>query len=128
MSTKAAIGILILSVGFSWVWLSARQSPSVPGPGTGIATVTGTVKVGNTVPVTQSGEWKVDVANTPTVLAAPPNFVRVGGTYTVTWAGGERELVTITALGAGAWVRAESPNQGVRWLNTALVRSVEASR
>ena len=78
MSTKSVIAVFIFTVALSWAGLSARQSPSVPGPGSGIATVTGTIKVGNTVPVTQSGEWKVDVANTPTVIAikCPPVRLR----------------------------------------------------
>jgi hypothetical protein len=127
MSTKSVIGVLIFTVAVSWAGLSARQSQTVPGPGTGIATVEGTVKIGNTVPVSQAGQWNVDVANTPKVIVGPPDFLN-RGTYTITWAGGEREVVTITAVGVGLWVRADSPNQRPRWINTALVRSIEETR
>lgn len=136
MSTKIAIGVLIFTVALSWAGLSARQSQREPGQGSGVATVTGTVTIGNTVPVTvgntvqvnQAGEWKVAVANTPTVIPAIPGFLNRGGKYTITWGSGEREIVTIRPSGAGVWVQADSPNQPQRWINTALVRSMEEIR
>jgi hypothetical protein len=132
MRARIAVGALLLVAVLSLVGLSARQDQRVPGPGSGVATVTGTVNIGQIPPVTQAGTWKVAVdnspevrvSNRPTVSVASPEFLKQGSRYAITWTDGARENVTISGLAAGGWVRADSGGRG-RWLNLAAARSVE---
>jgi hypothetical protein len=105
-----------------------HQVQAVPGPGSGVVTVTGKVEVVNApdVGASQRGDWKMDVrvTNTPTVTLAPLSFVKVGGRYEVLWPNGEKEMVRIAELGAGEWIRVESTRP--RWVNLAAARSIEA--
>src|SRR4029079_7272554 len=77
---RRILGVILLAcVGLTAI--SARQAQNVPGLGTGEVTVKGVVAIANTVPVTQSGAWKVGVdgspevriGNEPIVWIAPPS-------------------------------------------------------
>lgn len=70
----------------------------------------------------QQGDWRVAIANTPTITVASPAFVKVGARYQITWATGERELVQVAAVEPGGWVRvADKPD---RWINISSARSL----
>lgn len=124
----------------AWAGAAQQTQPTMPGPGTGVVTVTGDVRIANrpSVEATQQGEWKVAVANTapvtvtntPTVSLAMPFTLRKGARYEIVWSAGERETVTIGDAGASAWVLAEPTGQlpGRRWLNLNQVRSISEPR
>jgi hypothetical protein len=115
----------------------AQEGQRFPGPGSGIIKVDGTVDVRNTptVHAAQAGEWKVQIANTPgvtvsntpTVTLAALGFLRVGGRYEVTWPTGERQVVVVSQLGSGGWVRVDGGRapKGQRWINAGAARSIE---
>ena len=115
----------------AWVMNSAGQGVRpVPGAGTGIIQVEGTVNVGNTPtvqvsnmpPVTaiQSGEWRVSVTGTPTVTVPSPDFLQFRRAYTITWPNNATERIVVDQIGANGWVRS-----GRRWFNLAQALSVE---
>ena len=110
---------------------AGQQTQPWPGPGTGIVPVTvkGSVDIG-TVPVvrvSQQGDWNVRVANTPTVIAAPPEFVRKGASYAITWTNGDQERIAVVEVGTAGWVRADRDGRS-RWTNLASARAVEEAR
>ena len=115
----------------AWVMNSAGQGVrSVPGAGTGIIQVEGTVNVGNTPtvqvanmpPVTaiQSGDWRVSVTGSPTVTVPSPDFLQVRRAYTIIWPDRGTERIVVDQIGTNSWVRT-----GRRWLNLAQALSVE---
>ena len=116
--------------------VSSAQVQSVPGPGTGVVTVTGEVAVANrpTVLATQEGEWRISLAgtapvsvtNTPSVALALPFTPRKGARYEIVWPTGERETIAVTQASGGAWVRVErsATTAGERWVNLAGARAV----
>ncbi len=124
----------------AWGAAAQQPQPSIPGPGTGIVTVSGDVRLANgtVVGAAQQGEWKVAIANTapvsvtntPTVALAMPFSVRKGARYEIVWSAGERETVTISDAGASSWVLVEVSGQptGRRWINLAQVRSISEAR
>jgi len=134
MRTKAAIGVLIAVAGLLCVRSSAGQVQPVPGPGTGIVTVSGTVDVGNVPSVNagQRGDWKVAVSNapdvrvvnTPTVAIAPVQFLKAGSRYEIVWSAGDREVIGVAQLGSEGWVRVNGGGRR-RWVNIAAARAVE---
>ena len=115
---------------------TGRQTQRMPGPGSGVVPVSGTVEIGNTpmVKAAQQGDWKVTVGNqadvritnTPLVTIAAPDFLKKSGRYSVTWASGEQETIVVTQAGTG-WVRTERDGR-VRWMNLASARAVEEVR
>ena len=117
--------------------LTARgQVQTVPGPGSGIVTVTGRVEVvDGVVRSIQSGDWKVTLANIPdvrvvntaTVAAAPLPFLKTGTRITLTWQDGSRETVRVGQLGGGGWVLDDSAGRN-QWVNLGAARSVEAAK
>ena len=128
--------VMIAGMGLWWAATAAQQEQAkVPGPGTGIFKVIGTVDVGNvpTVLATQAGQWKVDVANAPEVrvagapplVLAAPEFLKIKSRCDITWTAGDRETVQLVQLGPGGWVRVQTDNGRQRWVNLALARSVE---
>jgi hypothetical protein len=133
---RTAIGVMagVLIGAVAWTGAS-QQGQALPGPGSGIVTVTGEVKLANrpVVEAMQQGDWRVAIANTapvtvtntPAVTFAIPFTLHKGGRYEIVWSAGERETVTVTDAGAG-WVLAEFSGQmpGRRWLNLAQVRSI----
>jgi hypothetical protein len=130
---KALVAGTLLAIAAA-AWVNA-QGQQFPGPGSGIMNVAGTVNIGNRPGVTaaQEGDWKVAIANapevrvsnTPTVALAPLPFLKTGTRYEVTWSASEREVIAITTLGGGSWIRvAADGGQRARWLNLALARSV----
>lgn len=133
------IAVAVMATGaILWVRLSSGQEVrSNPGPGSGIVRVTGSVDVGNTplVDAAQRGDWKVAVANapdvrvtnTPTVAAAPPDFLKSGRRYQVTWPSGQREEIAVAQIGSGGWARIEpgSADGRRRWVNLAGAQAVE---
>jgi hypothetical protein len=135
MSTRIlAAGVL----GGSLIWAAVAAQQEVrptPGPGSGTMKVTGSVEVSNTptVEALQAGAWRVTLGETADVrLAAParvsihpPGFLRVGGRYTITWPGGEREGCAIEQIGAEGWVRTTAEGRQ-RWINVAMARSIDA--
>ena len=116
------------AAGLAWSG-AAAQAPPQASPGTGVVTIAGTVEVANTPSVNagQLGEWKVAVANTPSVTTPPPDFLRAGGRYDVTWANGDAERVVLEQIGRDGWVRVQAPD-GTRWINVAAARSLLAKR
>jgi hypothetical protein len=99
-------------------------------------TVNGEVSISNRpfVAAAQDGEWRVSLAgtapvtvtNTAAVTMAPPDVIRRGGRYEITWSGGEREIVTVAAIGEGAWVRIERTGveSRTRWVNLSMARAI----
>jgi hypothetical protein len=142
MSSKIVLAAPLIAAALGWAAVSARQVQSVPGPGSGVATVSGAVKVTNSPPTTLAGEWKVSVANAPpvtvpdgdwkvavanrpTVNVAPPEFVKQGGRYAITWTDGSSEIVTVAALAAGGWIRIDGNGSRQRWINLSVARRVD---
>jgi hypothetical protein len=90
------------------------------------------VTVAGTVKASQVGDWRVAVANVPdvnvvnipSVAVAAPEFLRVKGSYEITWPDGVAEGIVVQEIGRDGWVR----GQGERWINLALARSVQARR
>jgi len=130
---KQIVGVILLA-GVGIAAASARQGQNVPGLGTGEVTVKGVVGIANTVPVTQSGAWKVgvdgspevQVANQPIVWIAPPSFIKAGGRYAITWNAGDTETVTVSGVAGAGWVQVTTSNSPTRWINVTLARSIEA--
>lgn len=122
--SKSAVIVAMLSVAMmAWVVNSSGQAVRpVPGPGSGIVTVEGTVNVGNapTVHAVQSGAWNVTVTT-----VTNPDFLQLKRRYSVTWADRTTETVTVVQLGSNGWVRVESPRR--RWINLGQALSVEES-
>ena len=122
-------------VALVWAGASAQDVRPVPGAGTGLVKVVGTVDVGNdpVVRAAQNGEWRVTVGNTPTVRVgnnvalASPAFFREGARYRITWIAGEVETVTVADPGTNGWIRVESGG-GRRWINTSVSRGIEEVR
>ena len=130
-------GILVVLLTGAAVAAWAQQGQPRPGPGSGVVSVNGTVTLANAPGMTKEGDWRVAVANTPSVAIAntpsvnvantpnvnmaPPAFVTTGKRYQITWPSGETEQITAAATGAGAWVRVAGPE---RWINLAQARSV----
>ena len=90
------------------------QAQAVPGPGSGVVTVTGTVQIADgMIHAAQVGDWKVAVANapdvrvvnTPTVARAAWPFLRQGAQVTVTWPDGSTESIRIAQLGGAGGCR-----------------------
>ena len=104
------------------------------GLGTGEVTVKGVVGIANTVPVTQSGAWRVGVdgtpevrvGNQPIVWIAPPAFIKAGGRYAITWSAGDTENVTVSGVAGAGWVQVTTSNSSTRWINVTLARAIEA--
>jgi hypothetical protein len=130
---RRILGVILLAcVGLTAV--SARQGQNVPGLGTGEVTVKGVVGIANTVPVTQSGPWKVGVdgspevrvGNQPIVWIAPPSFIKAGGRYAITWSAGDKENVTVSGVAGAGWVQVTTSDSPARWINVTLARAIEA--
>jgi hypothetical protein len=125
----AAIGAAAM---FSVAASSGQDVRPVPGPGTGVVTVRGTIDVGSItsmpdVRALQAGEWKVALANTPNVRVAATthlDFVRQGQRYRIIWAPDRTEEVVVVQLGSWGWFRVESKDRR-RWINLNEAQSVE---
>jgi hypothetical protein len=134
MRMRVALGAAAL-VSTLGAFLYAQEVQKVPGFGTGVVTVAGTVDIGNTplVLAHQAGEWKVVLAappdvrvvNAPSVSVPTPAFLRSGSRYEITWSTGDRQVVRVIEVAPGGWLRVESPAE--RWINIASARSVEAA-
>ena len=132
---RQIVGVILLAA-VAVAAVSARQGQSVPGLGTGVVTVKGVVGIANTVPVTQSGAWKVGVdgtadvrvSNEPIVWIAPPSFIKARARYAITWSSGEKEDVTVSAVAGAGWIQVTTNNGSSRWVNLTLARSIEAAR
>jgi hypothetical protein len=130
---RRIVGVILLA-GVGLTAVSARQAQNVPGMGTGEVTVKGVVGIANTVPVAQSGAWKVGVegspevrvGNQPIVWIAPPSFIKAGGRYAITWNAGETENVTVSGVAGAGWVQVTTTNSSTRWINVTLARAIEA--
>lgn len=130
---RRIVGVILLA-GVGVTAVSARQGQNAPGLGTGVVNVKGAVDIANTVPVTQSGAWKVGidgspevrVANQPVVWIAPPSFIKAGGRYAITWNGGDTENVTVSGVAGAGWVQVNTSNSSTRWINVTLARAIEA--
>ena len=111
-----------------WSGVSAQQEMLPrPGPGSGVSKVAGSVTIDEMPDVNakQRGPWRVGITDLPEIQLAGLPFVRAGSRYEVTWSGGEKESVAVTAVGAGGWVKVQSPHN--RWVNLSSARSVEAA-
>ena len=125
MKLKLAVMTLIVAA-FGWAAIPAGQDVRpVPGPGTGIVTVTGSVDIGNMPPVRQGSDWQVRFASPPDVRLMPPEFVKPRGRLELTWMGGGSETVVVLEAGAGGWARVESSSGRPRWVNLAQAQAVE---
>jgi hypothetical protein len=121
-ATVAAAALICVAVS------SGQDVRPTPGFGTGVVTVQGTVDIGNSpsVAATQSGQWDVRVTNAPAVVAAPPEFLKAGRRYRVTWPDERSEVVVVAQLGSNGWTRVESTSgAGRRWINLAGAQAVE---
>ena len=128
MRTRIVAGVLFVAL---CVAVAAQQDVRpVPGPGTGIVKVTGSVDVGTMPPVeaVQRGDWKVAVSNTPTVQVVPAEFLKSGAVYVVTWSDGVQETLAVEQILTGTWVRTVTTEGRRRWVNLAVARSVQESR
>jgi hypothetical protein len=136
MRMRAAIGAAALALGVGVIALAQETKP-VPGFGTGIVKVEGTVEIGNMplVLAHQAGEWKVivtnpldvRVANAPTVSVASPDFVQKGGRYEITWSTGDRQQISVVELAPGGWLKVDAGARP-RWVNLSSARSVDEVR
>ena len=130
---RRIVGVILLA-GVVVTAVSARQAQNVPGLGNGEVTVKAVVGIANTVPVTQSGAWKVgvdgspevQVANQPIVWIAPPSFIKAGGRDSITWNAGDTENVTVSGVAGAGWVQVTTSNSSTRWINVTLARAIEA--
>lgn len=133
MRMRTAIGgaALVLSVG---AIVLAQDTQKIPGFGTGIVKVEGTVDIGNTplVLAHQAGEWKVvvtnpldvQVSNAPTVWLASPGFLRKGGRYDIIWANGDRQQISVAETAPGGWIKVDAGARQ-RWVNLSSARSID---
>lgn len=134
MRIRAAIipaALALIAVG---AVLYAQETKPVPGFGSGIVRVEGTVDIGNAPVVLahQVGEWKVVLAappdvrvvNVPNVSIPGPEFVKKGGRYEITWSTGERQVIRALEIAPGGWLRAEAGDRQ-RWVNLASARAVD---
>lgn len=125
MRTRLTVGALIAVGALIPVRSLTGQVQPIPGPGSGIVTVTGTVDVGN-VPVVnavQRGDWKVTIEALPAVTLAPLPFLRVGKTYRVSWPNGQTQTMTVRQTGPHGWVAIDTTQRS--WVNLAGAQSVE---
>ena len=132
MRMRVALGAAAL-VGAFGMFLYAQEVQKVPGFGTGVVTVAGTVDIGNTplVLAHQAGEWKVVLAapadvrvvNAPSVSVPTPAFLKSGARYEIIWSTGDRQVVRVVEVAPGGWLRVES-SPGERWISIATARSV----
>jgi hypothetical protein len=140
---RALRAVLVLSccVVCAGVAVSGRQVQRVPGPGSGIVTVSlvNDARV-NAVQssdwrvmqqgdwrVAQQGEWRVGVQGTVTTASGMPSFIGVGQTYDVRWAESEAfQRITIRSLVPGGWAEVAGAAGRVRWVNLARASSIEA--
>lgn len=117
----ALVGVAVLG----WTRAGAQQvlQPQA-NSGSGVVTVEGAVRA------TQVGDWRVSVANapdvhvvnTPSVAVAAPEFLKLRGSYEVTWPDGSRESIVVAQIGRDGWVRVEAD----RWVNVLAARSVKS--
>src|SRR5262245_5072174 len=100
----ARIVSVIVVISLVTIGLVAQVQP-VPGPGTGVVTVVGAVNVANTpsVNAVQSGEWKVSLASSPTVVLTPPEFLHLRGRYHIVWSSGQEQTISVLQIGSGGW-------------------------
>ncbi|MBA2305730.1 MAG: hypothetical protein H0W08_24285 [Acidobacteria bacterium] len=126
MRLAALVAVLGMAT-ISWAALHGQQEMlSKPGPGSGITTISGVVTIANTPTVTIANTPDVRVVQMPPMTIASPAFVRKGGRYSITWAEGDREDVTILDAGQDGWVQVENLRR--RWVNLGAARAVEESR
>jgi hypothetical protein len=130
--TAVVIGVIALA----WEFSARGQVQPVPGPGSGVVTVTGRVEIADgMIQARQNGDWRVAVANvpdvrvvnTPTVTRAPLPFVKAGAKLQVTWPEGSVENVRVTQPAGGGWCLIDS-NGRARWVNLDLARYVDETR
>lgn len=129
MSMAKTTALAVGAAAAVWVGVAAGQDAQ-PRPALGSGRVN--VNVINTPAVTaqQGGEWRVAlagpadvrVANQPQVRIAGPAFLQAGRAYRVTWADGQAEVITVTALSGDGWVQVGSGS----WVNVAVARAIEA--
>lgn len=136
MRMQVAFGAVVIAAGLGG-FLYAQETQKVPGFGTGIVKIEGTVDIGNAPVVLahQSGEWKmalvspadVRIVNAPTVTVPSPSFLEKDARYDIVWATGERQTIRVVEVGPGGWIRIESTG-GEQWVNLASARSVGAAK
>ena len=120
------VAVVVLGI-LGWQLASSGQAVRpTPGPGTGIVTVTGSVDIGDMpiVRAAQSGDWRVAVANTPTVALLGPEFLKTPRRYRVTWPSGGTETINAVQLGSPGWARVEGTGPR-RWVNLAAAQAIE---
>lgn len=129
----AAVVVGVAATAWFLAGADAQVQP-VPGPGSGIVTVQGEVRVSNPIQAVQQGEWKVAIANQPEVRISGMPVVRVAGPaflaqarYAITWNDGSTQTVTVVDAGGGNWVKVDESG-GDLWINLALARSIRRVR
>lgn len=128
----AAGAVIVATV--LWTGIEAQQEV-LPKPGFGSGVMSVNVVNHPAVTAAQSGEWRVTVGNVATVRLAEAATVRVAGPlfaargsrYTVTWAAGETETITVSDIAEDGWVRVENTGRQ-RWVNLRHARAVEEAR
>lgn len=129
LRTLVATLAVISSAVVIWTAMAHSQSqvPGLPSPGAAPVLVVNDP----TVRALQSGPWQVSIAPATAVTLtadsvitlAPPDFLRVGRRYVIQPSGGVVSTCTIDRIDHG-WVRV-TDGRGMRWLNLALVVSVQ---
>ena len=126
---KQKIGLAAVVAALTYAVASAGQEVRpVPGPGTGIVNVRGTVDIGHAVTVQQGSDWRVSLNGVPDVRVVsntPPEFLSARRSYQITWVSGQSENVTALEIGLRGWVRVEAANGRRRWINIAQAQAVE---
>jgi hypothetical protein len=130
VTTLVVVGTLAL------VRAVTAQVQPVPGPGSGVVTVTGKVEVTDgTIRAVQVGDWRVVVANapdvrvvnTPAVAAAAWPFLKQGSEIAVGWPDGTIDTIRIARLGGGGWVQGSSAGR-TRWFNLDVAKYVQETK
>lgn len=134
MRMRVALGVTALATVLGVVAYAQQETQRLPGFGTGIVKVEGTVDIGNMplVLAHQSGEWKITIANapdvrvvsTPDVSLAAPAFLKKDNRYEITWSTGDRQVIRVVQVAPGGWIKVDGGARE-RWVNLASARAVD---
>ena len=80
-----------------------------------------------TVLARQAGPWTVSLSDQRLLISTTPGFLQAGATYTFTWPGGGSEERRVAEVGDNGWVQTETEDGRVKWLNSSVAVSIEAS-
>src|SRR5205085_4023994 len=124
---RMSVSVLCAIVGVvAWVATSAGQGAQpAPGIGSGVAQVTGTVRISDLPPLQQAAPWKMSLEGTGNVrvvdkvAVATAEFVAPNTAYVVTWNDGSTESIVVLQAFSGGGVSARSGDR-TRFLNLSV--------